>query len=116
MLKLPAFAFCVVAAFTTPALAESPSSGQAVALVQPTSRVLRLNWWSLRTILPDTYSVYPALRTPHTAPLLSARLLGNVVVVSGTTVLFVDEETPNAARWGLGCTMSGCTASARGSF
>jgi hypothetical protein len=116
MSKLAALAFCLVASCTRSAFAESPSSGHAVALAQPTSRVLRLNWWNLRSIVPDTYSVYPALRTPHAAPLLSARLLGNVVVVSGTTVLLVDEETPNAARWGLGCTMSGCTASARGSF
>jgi len=115
MIKPSALAFCLLSAVATPALAEGPSS-VPVALVQPPSRVLRLDWWNLRAIVPATYSVSPAIRTLHTGPLLSARVLGNVVVVSGTTVLFVDEETPNAARWGLGCTMSGCTASARGSF
>lgn|SRR6185503_12372059 len=116
MFKPSALAFCLVAAFATPAFAESPSTGRAVAVVQPVSRVLRLDWWHLRAILPDTYSVQPALQPPRIGLLLGSTLLDKVVVVSGTPVLLVDEPEPHAARWGLGCSLSACTALARGSF
>jgi len=116
MFKSFVLAFCLVAAMASPAFAESPSGARTVALPEPTTRLLRLDWWNLRAVMPDTYSGHRTLHALQLKPLLSARLLGNVVIVSGTTVLFVDEETPNAARWGVGCNMSGCTASARGSF
>ena len=79
---------------------------------------MRLDWLNLRAILPDSYFVNPALKAPRVEPLLSRRLLDNVVVVSGTPILLVDddEQTPNAARWGLGCSFSACTAVARGRF
>ena len=48
-----------------------------------------------------------------------ARIMGGVggaLFVTGTVMLLFNAETPSAPRVGLGCTLKGCTASARGSF